>query len=146
MSLSSNNPGENFRISCDNFPSCPHSKIISSYFCTSVYCTCPPYFHQAGPLSFNLFKMSASNVLLYLVTPIILPALPTSKKKKHASMLPYFLSLLLIPQHGYQGVCPFSSLFWLIPFSMLLLIIKTLKQTFLASLLLGTWFNQHFFS
>lgn len=122
-------------------------KIMSFYFRTPVYCTCPPYFHQAGPLPFNLFKMYASNILLYLVTPTILSATPPPPTKKHASMFPYFLSLLLlIPQHGYQGVCPFSSLFWLIPFPMLLLIIRTRKQTFLASLLLGTWYNQHFFS
>lgn len=110
---------------------------MSSYFRAPLYCTCSPYFHHAGPLPFSLFKMYASDMLLYLATPTILPALPPPPHtKKHASMLPYFLSLpLLIAQHEYQGVCPLSSLFWLIPFPMLLLIITTLKQTFLASLL-----------
>lgn len=97
MSLSSNNPGENFRISYDTFLSCPHSKM-SSYFMILVYCTWPIIFQFVLNICFQYVALSCY--------PIILPAHPPLKK---THMRLYFLSLLLILSMDIK-VCVLSHL------------------------------------
>lgn len=104
------------RITCDNSPSRPHSKPMSSYCRTAAYCDClpvsPSYFHQVGALPFRLLGI----------------------------MLPYLLSLLLsIPQSVY----PSSILPHFCPFQFILHDSGTREDStkFSSFLPLGTWYN-----